>query len=190
MNERADKRSQILDAALKLFSERGFHGTAVPDIARAAGIGTGTIYRYFPDKEGLVNALYQHWRARFNAAVLAPMPAGLSPRAQFDLYWQRLVGFVQEQPIAARFLELHHHADYLNEASKSVGRIYPAAMRTFVRTGIGAGILRTARPEALIALMQGAMLGLLKQDEAASGGVITEQLVDETGACLWRAIAA
>ena len=63
-------------------------------------------------------------------------------------------------------------------------------MRTFVRAGIGAGILRTARPEALIALMQGAMLGLLKQDEASPGGVITEQLVDETGACLWRAIAA
>jgi AcrR family transcriptional regulator len=190
MNERADKRGQILDAALRLFSERGFHGSAVPDIARAAGVGTGTIYRYFPDKEGLVNALYQHWRARFNALVLAPMPADLPPRAQFDLYWQRLVGFAQQQPVAARFLELHHHADYLDDTSKQVGRIYPVAMRTFVRAGIGAGILRTAPPEALIALMQGAMLGLLKQDEASPGGMLTEQLVDETGACLWRAIAA
>jgi AcrR family transcriptional regulator len=190
MNSAADKRSSILDAALRLFTERGFHGTAVPDIARAAGVGTGTIYRYFPDKEGLVNALYQHWRQRLNAAVLAPMPAGLSPRAQFDLYWQRLVGFARQEPIAARFLELHHHADYLDEASKSISRIYPMAMRTFVRTGIGAGILRTAPPEALIALMQGAMLGLLKQDEVVPGGLITEHLIDETGACLWRAIAA
>jgi len=191
MDVRTDKRSQILDAALKLFSDRGFHGTAVPDIATLAGVGTGTIYRYFRDKEGLVNALYQHWRARFNAKVLAPMPAGLSPRAQFDLYWQRLVGFARTEPIAARFLELHHHADYLDETSKSVGRVYPAAMRTFVRAGIGAGILRTAPPEALIALMQGAMLGLLKQDQTLpGGGVITDQLAGETGACLWRAIAA
>ena len=190
MNAGVDKRSLILDAALKLFSERGFHGTAVPDIARAAGVGTGTIYRYFEGKEGLVNALYQHWRSRFNQAVLAPMPAGLSPRAQFDLYWQRLVGFARAEPVAARFLELHHHGDYLDQASKSIARIYPAAMRTFVRAGIGAGILRTAAPEALIALMQGAMLGLLKQDEAAPGGLITERLVDETGACLWTAIAA
>jgi len=190
MSEHGDKRGQILDAALQLFSERGFHGTAVPDIARAAGVGTGTIYRYFPDKEGLVNALYQQWRAGFNAAVLAPMAAGLSPKEQFNLYWHRLAGFAREHPVAARFLELHHHGDYLDERSRSVGRIYPVAMRTFVRAGIGAGILHTAPPEALVALMQGAMLGLLKQDEAAQGGVITEQLVDETGACLWRAIAA
>lgn len=189
MNAPLDKRGLILGAALKLFGERGFHGTAVPDIAREAGVGTGTIYRYFPDKEGLVNALYRHWRARFDEAVLAPMPGGLAPRAQFDLYWQRLVGFARSEPIAARFLELHHHGDYLDDASKSLQRIYPAAMRNFVRAGIGAGILRAAPPEALIALMQGAMLGLLKQDEAGAG-VITESLTQETGTCIWRAIAA
>lgn len=189
MNPEPGKRSFILDAALELFSERGFHGTAVPDIARAAGVGTGTIYRYFPSKEGLVNALYQHWRARFNAAVLAPMPAGLKPQAQFDLYWQRLAGFARTEPTVARFLELHHHGDYLDETSRSIQRVYPAAMRNFVRAGIGAGILRAAAPEALIALMQGAMLGLLKQDEAGAGA-ITADLTRETGACIWRAIAA
>jgi AcrR family transcriptional regulator len=42
-----DKREAILGAALELFAERGFHGTAVPQIADKAGVGAGTIYRYF-----------------------------------------------------------------------------------------------------------------------------------------------
>ncbi|MEA2752174.1 MAG: Bacterial regulatory protein tetR family, partial [Myxococcales bacterium] len=38
----SDKREAILDAALTLFAERGFHGTSVPDIAQLAGVGAGT----------------------------------------------------------------------------------------------------------------------------------------------------
>jgi len=45
--DRGDKRETILAAALELFVERGFYGTAVPEIAERAGVGAGTIYRYF-----------------------------------------------------------------------------------------------------------------------------------------------
>ena len=186
-----DKRALILNAALVLFTERGFHGTAVPDIARAAGVGTGTIYRYFSDKEGLVNALYRFWRERFNAAVLEPVPAKLSPRAQFDLVWQRIVGFARDAPTAARFLDLHYHGSYLDSASRQLARFYPAAIRNFIKSGIGAGILLQAQPEALIAVMQGAVLGLMKQEEASrdARAFLSDALIRETGACVWRAIA-
>jgi AcrR family transcriptional regulator len=43
----SDKREAIMAAALDLFVERGFYGTAVPEIAEKAGVGAGTIYRYF-----------------------------------------------------------------------------------------------------------------------------------------------
>jgi AcrR family transcriptional regulator len=56
---RAEKRDAILAAALELFAERGFHGTSVPEIAERARVGAGTIYRYFPSKEALVNALFR-----------------------------------------------------------------------------------------------------------------------------------
>ena len=51
-----DKREAILAAALEAFVEKGFHGTAVPEIAARAGVGAGTIYRYFESKEAVVNA--------------------------------------------------------------------------------------------------------------------------------------
>jgi len=54
-----NKREQIIESALSLFAERGYHGTNVPDIAKVANVGTGTIYRNFKSKEDLVNSIYQ-----------------------------------------------------------------------------------------------------------------------------------
>ncbi|MEQ9367019.1 MAG: helix-turn-helix domain-containing protein, partial [Leptospirales bacterium] len=56
------KAQAILDASLELFAEKGYDGTAVPLIAEKAGVGAGTIYRYFESKEVLVNILYNKWR--------------------------------------------------------------------------------------------------------------------------------
>ena len=50
------RREEITAAARDLFSRKGFHGTSVPDIARAAGISTGLIYYIFPSKDDILLA--------------------------------------------------------------------------------------------------------------------------------------
>ncbi len=50
----AARRNQILDAATKVFAEKGFHPTTIKDIAREAGIADGTIYNYFENKMALM----------------------------------------------------------------------------------------------------------------------------------------
>jgi AcrR family transcriptional regulator len=51
-------RQRILAAAAELFTERGLDAT-LDDVARAAGVGVGTVYRRFPDKESLVSELFK-----------------------------------------------------------------------------------------------------------------------------------
>lgn len=51
-----DKRKAIMEAALKLFTERGFHGTTTTQISKEAGVATGTLFNYFPTKEDLIIA--------------------------------------------------------------------------------------------------------------------------------------
>jgi AcrR family transcriptional regulator len=53
-----DKKTALLEAALKLFTERGFHGTSTAQISKEAGVATGTLFNYFPTKEDLINGLY------------------------------------------------------------------------------------------------------------------------------------
>src|SRR5205085_11403102 len=53
----ADRRSQILEAALVCFAKRGFHQTSMHDISAEAGISDGLIYRYFENKEAVISAM-------------------------------------------------------------------------------------------------------------------------------------
>jgi AcrR family transcriptional regulator len=57
----AVREQQILDAALNVFSEKGFAMATTAEIARAAGIAEGTIYNYFPSKRELFIAVIQHF---------------------------------------------------------------------------------------------------------------------------------
>ncbi len=50
------RRQQILDAAVALFSERGFARTSMSDVVRESGLSMGAVYRYFPSKADLVIA--------------------------------------------------------------------------------------------------------------------------------------
>lgn len=60
--ERSEKsRQQILDAALKLFSHRGYGATSVRDIAEEAGLSKGNVYHHFPDKEAIFRALLDRY---------------------------------------------------------------------------------------------------------------------------------
>jgi AcrR family transcriptional regulator len=54
------RRRQILDAAARLFAERGFHLTTTRDIAEAAGVSEGTLYNYFQNKDDLLMGLMQN----------------------------------------------------------------------------------------------------------------------------------
>ena len=53
----AARRTQILDAAITVFSEKGFHRATIKEIARVAGIADGTIYTYFASKDEILLAV-------------------------------------------------------------------------------------------------------------------------------------
>lgn len=56
---RQERRQQILDAALAVFAQKGFHGANVSDVAAHAGVSQGTIYWYFASKDELLEAAIQ-----------------------------------------------------------------------------------------------------------------------------------
>lgn len=63
------RRTQILDAAAKVFAEKGFHPTTVKDIAREAGIADGTIYIYFENKTALLLGVFDLMRESIQPKV-------------------------------------------------------------------------------------------------------------------------
>ena len=183
-----DKRQRLLAAALELFESRGFDGVSVPEIAAKAGVATGTVYRYFPSKEALVNALYREWKGLYNAFVLAPLPSGLPARDRFGTYWRRMMAFARTYPRAIRFMDLHHHAAYLDAEAVAASRVYRAAAERFIADAIAAGDFRAVEPALVVSLLWGASAGLVKfaNGEALILDTTTVAAMEEA---LWRAIA-
>ncbi|HEX6739296.1 MAG TPA: TetR family transcriptional regulator [Vicinamibacteria bacterium] len=77
---REARRRQILEAALTCFAREGFHRTSMSDIIRESGLSPGAIYRYFPAKEDLIEAMAAE-RFRQESAVLAETLSGEDARA-------------------------------------------------------------------------------------------------------------
>ena len=67
-------RTDIADAAVSLFIERGFSETTMDDVADAAGVSRRTAYRHFPTKDDLVFEQPRRWLTHFDAELANPRP--------------------------------------------------------------------------------------------------------------------
>lgn len=160
----------MLEAALELFEERTYGATTMPLIAARAGVGSGTIYRYFPSKEALANAIYRNGKESMGRYLIEGVPPGLDPRAEFSHWWRQLFAFATDHPAAFAFIETHHHAPYLDAESKAFGAPVDRAARQLVVRAQAAGLAREGPPEELIAMVFGAFVGLVR---GASDGYFT-----------------
>lgn len=156
------KASAILDSALDLFESRGFGATPVPLLAEQAGVATGTIYRYFPGKQGVVNALYRRWKTAMSAALLDGLDRDAPPAEVFEGIWRRLCRFVIDNQAGFAFLENHHHQPYLDDESRQVALDLDTAMWALVADWQRAGAVRSGDPALLVAQVYGGLVGVVR----------------------------
>ncbi|AZB44888.1 TetR/AcrR family transcriptional regulator [Bacillus sp. FJAT-42376] len=150
-----------MHAGLVLFAERGFDATAVPAIAKKAGVGAGTIYRYFENKENLGNVLFQQCLSKFEETLLKGYPKeSEDPRKQFQHFFYGMVTFTNENEHALCFIRTHAHAMFLNE--KSTGQFIQALslLHDFFEEGKSKKLIRDLPANGLIAILFGAFLEL------------------------------
>lgn len=155
-----DKQRRLLDAGLKTFAERGYHGTTVPEVAKAAGIAVGTVYLYFDNKDELVNEVYRDAKLRLRRTLLEGLPDPVEQgESWFGALWQRLAVFARAEPDAFRFLEMQDHVHYLDAESRQVEL---TVLTPLLHTGKKLRASKHPSVEVVIALLWGAFVGLVK----------------------------
>jgi AcrR family transcriptional regulator len=83
---REETRRALLDAASRLFADKGYHATTVPDIVEAAGVGHGTFYEYFGNRRDILLALVRH-SAEDPARVPRLKSQHLPERIRAEIFW-------------------------------------------------------------------------------------------------------
>jgi AcrR family transcriptional regulator len=99
----AEKRARLLAAALQLFVQKGIPHTATAEIARAAGIASGTLFLYFPSKQDLIDALVLKISQEQSAAIRSRLRPELPARETFSAIWHGSVNWFLENPDAYQY---------------------------------------------------------------------------------------
>lgn len=107
-----DKRGDIVKAALELLAEQGFHGAPMALIAEQAGVGAGTIYRYFENRDVLINHLYSETYERVHKYLLTDYPATRPVRERFFHILRGFLTYYKENPLDFRYIEQFHNSPY------------------------------------------------------------------------------
>lgn len=184
-----DKQEAILSAALSLFVSRGFYGTAMPPLAKKAGVAAGTIYHYFDSKETLVNVLFRHWKGLIAQRIYTAFPHGAPAREQFRAIWMSMADFALENPEAFAFLEFHHHASYLDDESRTLDASLKIFGEAFVVLAQKAGTLKDVPPVMLMELTFGAFNGMMRAHYDGRIALDDELIAAAEGAC-WDMLSA
>ncbi len=107
-----DKREEIVKAALEIIAEHGFHDAPMALIAQKAGVGAGTIYRYFENKDALINGLYRDLEARLYSVVQQGYASDKPVRQRFLHLVTAMLRYFIANPLDFRFLEQFHNSPY------------------------------------------------------------------------------
>lgn len=109
---KSDKRDEIFRAALELIAEHGFHGAPMAMIAERAGVGAGTIYRYFESKDVLIGELYGALEEKIHPYLLDGYDTQQTIRGRFVHLWTALLRYFIACPLEFRYLEQFLNSPY------------------------------------------------------------------------------
>ena len=108
----SDKPDVVIDAALELIAEHGFHGVSMAMIAEKADVGMGTIYRYFASKDVLISEMYKVVENRIYIAVVNGYSREKTVKERFFHLISTLIKYMINHPLEFRYMEQYHNSPY------------------------------------------------------------------------------
>ena len=186
----SDKRSDIMQAALDLIAEQGFHRTPMAEIAEKAGVAAGTIYRYFESKDLLINELHRELEGKIMKALQEGYLSGRPLRERFLYLLRELIRYFITNPFHFRYMEQYYNSPYgiSLHRDKLLGKSgnHNILMDIFEQ-GIEQQLLKEFPKAVLFSLAFGPLISLMR-DYIAGFIVMDDPLIEQFTEACWDSI--
>jgi TetR/AcrR family transcriptional regulator, fatty acid metabolism regulator protein len=141
---RGDKRERIIEAAITVFADRGFHQARVTDIAHRAGVADGTIYLYFRNKEDLLLTIFEEKMDLIITSLKEAIASVDDPRERIRIFALNHYALVRRSRALAEVLqvELRLSNKFLKEYRPEKLWRYLGVLGDIIREGQERGVLR------------------------------------------------
>jgi TetR/AcrR family transcriptional regulator, fatty acid metabolism regulator protein len=143
-----DKPQQIIDAAVRVFARNGFYNSRVSDIAREAGIASGTIYLYFKTKDEILVTLFREKMAEFVDTLRKEIAGEPDARAKLRRLVRLHLETLQARPDVAEVvqIELRQGHKFFRGASAHEVSAYFDLIGSVLQEGVASGLFRADLP--------------------------------------------
>ena len=109
------KRRHILNTAMTLFNEFGFHATPTSKIAKKAKISVGTLFNYFPTKEELIQEIYIQVKIHSRKVFIQQLEENFTEHDNLKAMWRTVIKWGIENPEEFHYLELFSNSPFIKE---------------------------------------------------------------------------
>lgn len=187
---KAEKREEIVRAALEIIAEHGFHNAPMAMIAERAGVGAGTIYRYFENKDLLITELYRELEERICDAVLDGYERERPVRERYLYLGAALLRYLIANPLDFRYIEQFHNSPYgiAHRRDKILGeREDRDKYRELFEEGLEQQIVKELPLAILFALTFGPLMNVVR-DHILGFITLDEPLLGRTMEACWDGI--
>ena len=181
-----DKRLRIIEAAIAVFSRKGFHGAKVEEIAEVAEVGKGTVYEYFKSKKDLFLEMVLYIHKKYEDIAAREFLGAITFRQRLQEFFRVPLEFLhQHKEMALILLADHPPVDgdvnrlILLKKQQQVSKV-----SKMVEHAIEQGEIRPVNPKAVAQLILGslAMVGsqvVLGEEEKEPGdGKLEQDVID------------
>ncbi len=160
------RKTQILQAAQRVFARRPFLEATMQEIAQEAGLSIGGVYWYYKSKDEIIAALLQQNAANIAAILGQLAQAAGTARERFILFFDQILAATEE--IAGLYLTgvklyaMTSRDPQMQRAMAEIGALYMQGLSALIQQGIDSGEFRPVdaneAAEALLGLYEGMML--------------------------------
>ena len=159
--EKERQRGQMLTAALELFSERGYHGVSMHEIAKKAEFAIGTVYRFFKSKEDLYKALMMETAAEYHGLLEGALSEEADTLSVLKGYVRAKAGVFAESAAALRLYVAETRGASFNIRAgldEDIRRLYEEVVErlaSVLERGVAEGVLRELDPYYMAVAVDG-----------------------------------
>jgi AcrR family transcriptional regulator len=184
-----DKRTAILEAALKLFTERGFHGTSTAQISKEAGVATGTLFNYFPTKEDLINSLYFEVKGQLSQSMGKEIEAQDTFQEKFKKIWSNLIKWGVDNQEEFLFVGQFCSSPYITKFTHEEVMKEYVFLHDLVNEGIKVGMIIDFPSELTIAMFYHASRTVVNLILDSDSSQDKSKYIEDGFQIIWRGLA-
>lgn len=186
-----DKKRCIIESALDLIQEFGFHASPVSQVAKNAGVATGTIYTYFENKDALILGVYEYVAEEIRKYVSERDDPSMVFEDRFFNYWKNLTDFYEQNPAIHGFYDQFLNSPFNSEEIQNKPNVWHEYAYSFFESGISQGTIKVLNPSVLSILVNTNVNSIVRIKQNFKKKLAQNKMVlDEISHLIWDGIKA